>query len=305
MGSLRSMQLLLTAARQLEQERLSFSRQEIVKKINEVKYLSAQKNVPKLTLRKEIIHLEDRLKGVFTLEKKLHQKEKADKNKVSSLKRQVTILRKKLEACKDQDVNRRLEKVTHLIGEFLAKHGTEIDVELSKQLVEELKIKEKKVRVKKVKTKKGGKKVYQEEIVKEEYNLSTEEKKRIEQLYRRLQATKQQIKVDEELEQKDPKQLEVLEHKITILEEKLDEYYSKYPELIKEHNAIDENENKVVESPVEVSGDVKHTILLGSNTSAATKDDLIMGDGPQYDIKSDQELEEELPLPPPPRMSSN
>jgi hypothetical protein len=297
MGSLRSMQLLLTAARQLEKERMSFSKQEIIKKINEVKYLSAQKNVPKLTLRKEIIHLEDRLKGVFDLEKKLHIKEKEDKNKVSSLKRQVTILRRKLEACDDKDVNKRLEKVSHLIGEFLAKHGTEVDVELSRQLVEELRIREKKVKIKKVK------KTSQQEVVKKEHSLSAEEKKRIEQMYRRLQAMKQQIDINEELERKDPKQLEVIDHKVLILEEKLEEYYAKYPELVKEFNKISEVKQDVIESPIEVKEEVKHTILLGSNTSAVSKEELIMGT-PQYDIRTDQELEGELPLPPPPRIDS-
>ncbi len=295
------MQLLLTVAKHLEQERLSFSRQEIIKNMNQVKYLSAQKDVPKLTLRKEIIHLENKLKGVFDFEKKLHQKEKEDKGKMSSLKRQVTILHKKLDSCEDQDMNSRLEKVSHLIGEFLAKHGTEIDVELSRQLVQELRIKEKKVKIEKSKGK-SQKITSQEQIVKEEHNLSSEEKSRIEQLYRRLQALKQQIKIDEELEVKDTQQLEVIEQKVMILEEKLEDYYEKYPELVKEHNKISEVENVVVESPVEVKEEIKHTILLGNNTSATTKDDLIMGSIPQYDIKTDQELEEELPLPPPPRM---
>jgi hypothetical protein len=302
MGSLRSMQLLLTVARHLEQERLSFSRQEIIKNMNEVKYLSAKKNVPKLTLRKEIIHLENRLKGVFEFEKKLHQKEKEEKGKMSSLKRQVTILHKKLDACKDQDLNSRLEKISHLIGEFLAKHGTEIDVELSRQLIAELKIKEKKVKIKKSKVK--SKKIIKQQIVMGQSSLSSEEKNRIEQIYKRLHALKQQIKIDEELEVKDNRQLEVIEHKVKILEEKLEDYYEKYPELVKEHNKIAEVENVVVESPLEVKEEIKHTILLGNNTSATTKDDLIMGTGPQYDVKTDQELEEELPLPPPPKMSS-
>jgi hypothetical protein len=302
MGSLRSMQLLLTVAKHLEQERLSFSKQEIIKSMNEVKYLSAQKDVPKLTLRKKIIHLEDRLKGVFEFEKKLHQKEKEEKGKMSSLKRQVTILHKKLDACEDQDINQRLGKVSHLIGEFLAKHGTEIDVELSRQLVAELKIKEKKVKVKKSKVK--SKEITKQQIITQQHNLTAEEKNRIEQIYRRLQGLKQQIKIDEELDVKDVQQLEVIEHKIMILEEKLEDYYEKYPELVKEHNKIAEVENVVVESPLEVKEEGKHTILLGNNASATTKDDLIMGTGPQYDVKTDQELEEELPLPPPPRMSS-
>lgn len=296
------MQLLLTLAKHLEQERLSFSRQEIIKNMNQVKYLSAQKNVPKLTLRKEIIHLENRLKGVFEFEKKLHQKEKEDKGQMSSLKRQVTILHKKLDACNDQDLNNRLEKISHLIGEFLAKHGTEIDVELSRQLVQELQIKEKKVKIQKVKGK--SQQIIKQQIVTPEHSLSSEEKYRIEQIYRRLQALKQQIDIDEELDVKDPHQLEVIEHKVKILEEKLEEYYSKYPELVKEHNQIKETENVVVESPVEVKEEIKHTILLGNNVSATTKEDLIMGSLPQYDVKTNLELEEELPLPPPPRISS-
>ena len=71
MGSFKAMLLLMKVARIFEQQQFSFSKQEILSKINEIKYLSSQKKVPKLTLRKEILHLENKLTGVLNLEKKV------------------------------------------------------------------------------------------------------------------------------------------------------------------------------------------------------------------------------------------
>ena len=68
---LRTFTLLNTLAVEYQRELESFNRQEISKKINEIKYLAGQKRVPKLTLRREIAQLEQRLKGVYELEKKV------------------------------------------------------------------------------------------------------------------------------------------------------------------------------------------------------------------------------------------
>ena len=63
MASFRTIQLLSRISSIAQREKESFSKTEIIKKINEIKYLSSQKKVPKLTLRKEIIHLENQLEG--------------------------------------------------------------------------------------------------------------------------------------------------------------------------------------------------------------------------------------------------
>ena len=98
MGSLKTKQLLYRTSRQLEKERSTFSRIEIVKKMNEIKYLSTQKKVPRLSLRKEIIHLEKELEKATELEKKVIQVKKHETKRVTALKKQITNLKKKLEA---------------------------------------------------------------------------------------------------------------------------------------------------------------------------------------------------------------
>ena len=103
MGSLKAKQLLLRAAKYLDKERSKYSKQEIVKKINEIKYLSAQKKVPRLTLRKEIIHLENKLGTVLEFEKDLLKKKKEESTKVKALKKQIVSLKNKLTTYKDKN----------------------------------------------------------------------------------------------------------------------------------------------------------------------------------------------------------
>ena len=148
MGSLKAKQLLFKAAKYLDKERSKYSRQEIVKKINEIKYLSTQKKVPRLTLRKEIIHLENRLGSVLESEKELLKHKNEESVKVKSLKKQVLSLKNKLTAYEDKNLDKKVNKLSHLLGEFLAKQGSKADVELSKKVLNELEIKDKKLKTK-------------------------------------------------------------------------------------------------------------------------------------------------------------
>ena len=79
MSSLHAIQLLTTAARLARDEQESFSKVEITKKLQDIKYLSSQKKVPRLSLRKDIIHLENQLQGVLGLEERFAR----EKNKES------------------------------------------------------------------------------------------------------------------------------------------------------------------------------------------------------------------------------
>ena len=304
MGSLKARQLLVTLAMKLETERLSFSRQEIVNKINEVKYLSAQKKVPHLTLRKEIIHLENKMKSVFTLETKLRRKEKDEKYKVASFKRQITILKKKLDTHEDKELNRRLGKLSHLIGDFLAKHGTEIDVELSQEIMKELHIKEKNKKEPLTKKVKGGK-VVEQQVIEQGHKLSPEELSKVQQLQDRLDALRHQLAIHKELEIKNPEQMKFFEEKIALFQDKLDKYYDKYPELAKMEFKVEEPINNVIDSPIppmNIETEVKHTILLGGPAESA-KEEMILGATPNLGAKLNQKLDEELPMPPPPRLT--
>jgi predicted nucleic acid-binding Zn-ribbon protein len=101
MGYLKAKQLLVTLAKVQEKEKKNFNRLEIVKKMNEIKYLSTQKKVPRLTLRKEVIHLENKIEGILELEEELMKKKKHESKRIVSLKKQITNLKKKLTACQD------------------------------------------------------------------------------------------------------------------------------------------------------------------------------------------------------------
>jgi len=126
-----AMQLLVAAARQSQKKTESFNTDEIKKKLNEIKYLSSQKKVPKLSLRKEIIHLENKLQKIFELDKALAAQRKHESAKEGALKRQITILKKKLEAAGDKDIQKKVDKLSHLLGDFLAKRASRQDIHLA------------------------------------------------------------------------------------------------------------------------------------------------------------------------------
>src|SRR3989344_6571818 len=198
MGSLKARLLLMKLARSSEQKQSSFSKQEIISKINEIKYLSAQKKVPKLTLRKEILHLENKLAGVLNLEKKVLKKKKQESAKVSSLKRQIAYLKQQLASCEDKNLNQKVDKLSHLLGDSLA----HIDSGKKAKLTERLESK-------------------REEKGKSSLVL-------FRTLVQRLTALKQELQSHTELD--DQEKIQVIKEKIYTLSRKLQEYQQKHPE---------------------------------------------------------------------------
>lgn len=201
MTSFRTIQLLGRIASVAQHEKESFSKLEIVKKINEIKYLSSQKKVPKLTLRKEIIHLESQLKGVMELERKLLLEKNKESTKVIALKRQMEMIRNKLHA-DEGDMDKKVERLSHLLGEHLAR-----------------------------------KEVSREVTFAEGVNaLPTEKKKdpetaaKVMKLQRHLELLKSELGLHKELETKNPEELRALEDKIAVIEEKLQRYKQFLPE---------------------------------------------------------------------------
>jgi len=190
---LRTFTLLNTLAIEYQRELESFNRQEISKKINEIKYLAGQKRVPKLTLRREIAQLEQRLKGVYELEKKVLKLKKVENVKIGSLKRQNTILKKKLAASKDKNLHHKVGKLSHLLGENLAKKEVARDVALRKE--------------------RKKKKVVEESLGPGPAQL--------EMLYHRLTAVKSELEIMKEKEKDDAK-VKLIEAKILLLQEKLE-----------------------------------------------------------------------------------
>ena len=133
-------QLLLKSAQHYVKERKNYSKEEIISKINEIKYLSAQKKIPKITLRKEIIHLEQKLQSIFDIEKKLLTEEKRESTKVQTLKKQISTLRARLASVEDKDLQKKVDKLSHLLGECLAKSNVAEDVALTHKVAKELKV---------------------------------------------------------------------------------------------------------------------------------------------------------------------
>ena len=231
MSSLKTQALLVKAAKLYQKDKEKFSKTEILKKINEVKYLSSQKKVPKLTLRKEILHLEDKLQGIFELEKKLLKEKKSESVKVSSLKRQVTLLKKKLATSNDPHIHKKVNKLSHHIGEYLAKEGAREDVALQEQI--------------------------------ESFSLDEDMIKRIRIMEEKVEGLQHELDIEKRLETKYPEKISVIEEKIFLVKEKLDEYYEKYPELrVKE-------EEPVINQPVETQPEIKHTLMFNQNLNQA------------------------------------
>ena len=112
MSNFQTLQLLREVARLYQHERESFSKLEITKKINEIKYLAAQKNVPKLTLRKQIIHLESTLKRILDYEKEISKQKKKESAMISALKRKNKVLLKRLAATEDKDLHKKVNKLS-------------------------------------------------------------------------------------------------------------------------------------------------------------------------------------------------
>ncbi|MBT4805274.1 hypothetical protein HON71_03815 [Candidatus Woesearchaeota archaeon] len=286
---MKTKQLLFRAAKYLDKERSKFSRLEIVKKINEIKYLSSQKKVPRLTLRKEIIHLENKLGFVLESEKELLKKKKEESTKVQALKKQIVSLKKKLTTYEDKHLDKKVNKLSHLLGEFLAKQGSKGDVELSKKVLKELEINDKKLKnkLRAVERKKEAEEepkhtrhpVLREKVAEKRAPLNENEMVRVKELQKRLSVLKEELL---EVENLSPEQVNLMKQKANLLETKLNQYYEQHPELM----TMEEKKSEVVESPIK-TGEVKHTLLFGQEKPKEEKEN--------------SEVHEELPLPPPPR----
>ena len=200
MSSLKTQQFLLKVANFYLNERATLPKADLLRKINEIKYLSAQKKVPKLTLRKEVIQLEHQLQRVFQIEEKINLKEKQESVKVTSLKRQLSQLRNRLVMAEDRDLQRKVEKLSSLLGECLAKNNSAEQATL------------------------------QEHVLAEQ---PEDKESHLQLLQQRLAALKEQLDVREDLSLQARQQLEA---KIELLEEKLQQLHSE----IQEHEAASE-----------------------------------------------------------------
>ncbi len=129
---MRTKLLLVSLASAYHTETMDFSRKEIKAKIEKIKYLASQKRVPKLSLRKEILHLEQKLENIVKLEKEIKEQKTKESKKIKTLKKKIKNLQKRLAAAGDKDLQKKVQKISHLIGENLAQKEVYKNVQFAK-----------------------------------------------------------------------------------------------------------------------------------------------------------------------------
>ena len=217
------MQLLSKAASIAQGERETFSRDGVSKKIQDIKYLSSQKKVPRLSLRKEVILLENQLQKVVEVEEKLNKEKEKESITVAALKQQITILKNKLKAVEDVSLEKKVNHLSFLLGEHLARKEIPGEVALSAMETGELAA-----------------------------TTDLDIAKKAAMLQRRLEALKQELNLTKELGNARPQEIRQIEDQIRAFEEKLREFYEHHPEAMLEEVAT-------VEVP---AAEVKHTLLF-------------------------------------------
>lgn len=136
MTSLKAQQLLWTLAKQYVKQKTTFSRSEIVTKINELKYLAGQRNVPRLSLQREIQHLEHKLQGVYEIEKKMLAQKAHESARVRMMKKEIAKLRSKLAMTQDKDLQKKVEKLSSLLASQVAKKEVIREINLQEKFNE-------------------------------------------------------------------------------------------------------------------------------------------------------------------------
>jgi len=212
MSSLQALQF-LTAAAKYAREEQGFSKDEIVKKLQDIKYLSSQKKVPRLTLRKEVIHLENQLQGALELEQKLSREKDKDSIAVTSLKQQLAVLKNKLKAVEDLELDKKVDHLSFLLGEHLAKREVAGEIELTKAM---------------------------ENVRNQPPQIVMGSSKKAAMLQRRLDALKQELELYRELKTKKPAELEQIEKSIEVIEAKLQQYREQHAEVEPEEESVQE-----------------------------------------------------------------
>lgn len=212
MSSFQAFQFLVTSAKIYQKQRQTFSRIEITKKLNEIKYLSAQKKVPRLSLRKEILHLEHKVSHLLEMEERIKRQ---DSLKITALKKEVAMMKKKLTVAADKDMSKRVDKLVHLLGETLAKRG------VARELIP---------------------------IPKITHSLAASSRLQRARLLRaKLEALKRQLEIMKLLE-KDPQRIRVLDQQMKLWEIQLQIFLRKHPEAEgKSKNISEEQTEKLSE----------------------------------------------------------
>ena len=271
MTSFQASQFLLTAAKIDQRQRQTFSRIEITKKLNEIKYLSAQKKVPRLSLRKEILHLEHKVSRLLEMEEHIKQQ---DSLKITSLKKEVAMMKIKLAVAADKDMAKRVDKLVHLLGESLAKHG------VSRELLPQI----------------------NREKVANRATYSRLQRARL--LRAKLEALKRQLEIMKMLE-KDPQRIRVLDQQMRQWEGQLQMFIRKHPEAAQINTSSNSKEKFAVgEEQAEFGDTLTPPISSTSSTPSQIKHTVMFEPRivPEGKLEIDGETENLFPVPPPPKV---
>ncbi len=131
---LRVRHTLVLATQAYAQLKRQIPKEKITKRIEELKYLTAQKKVPRLSVRKEVLHLEEQLNSILNVEKALQEQEHKESERVTALKKQNAFLRKRLATTEDKDLQKKVDKLSHLLAEAVARKDIRRDVALSQRV---------------------------------------------------------------------------------------------------------------------------------------------------------------------------
>lgn len=122
---IRSAQLLSKLATYSQWQVTAFSHNEVKKRLKELKYLSTQKTVPRLSIQKQLVQLEQQLSGIKDLERQVQRQKKHESLKVAAQKREIARLKKELALTQNPDMKKKVETLSHVLGDTLAQQHTE------------------------------------------------------------------------------------------------------------------------------------------------------------------------------------
>lgn len=125
---LKSKRLLIKVSKLSQKKEEKIYKREIEKKIHQIKYLASRKKISKNTLKKEITNLEKLLRGVLLLEKKIKEKEKKTSKEITAFKKQIKDLKQKMSAAGDTALRKKVEKLSHLVGDLMAREVVKKEV---------------------------------------------------------------------------------------------------------------------------------------------------------------------------------
>ncbi len=297
MSSLAAVQFLVKASHLAQQSKVQIPKDEILKKIGEIKYLSAQKKIPKLSLRKEIVHLEHKLNSIFELDTMLAAQRRRESAKVAALKRQIAALRKNLTAIEDKDLHKKVDRLTHVLGSSLAKKETAREVSLAQKSTQRVQTPAMMPSLPSSPAMEEGIILPPLPVSAEEpaESLSVEERERVALFRQKIKALRREIELAKGTS-KDSEHILQLEAQISRIEERVQGYDR---EPVQTHQP----------QPPEK---VKHTMMFTPPASSrgmpleerkeegSEKEEGTLSEMPERKI--DVALEKELPLPPPPKM---